>query len=178
MEVLTLMLQRRVNGSHLFTYHRYCDKLKLINLCFADDLFLFAHGDADSAQVIMACLDEFNEVSGLVPSLPKSTAYFCNVLNHTKLAILNILPFEEGRLPVKYLGVPLISSRLIYRDCKELIDKVRSHIQDWKNKSLSAAGRLQLLRSVIGSMHIYWAFVFILPSRILHDIFLGKGFPR
>ncbi|GJU96907.1 RNA-directed DNA polymerase, eukaryota, reverse transcriptase zinc-binding domain protein [Tanacetum coccineum] len=76
------------------------DKLKLINLCFADDLFLFAHGDVDSAEVIMACLDEFNEVSRLVPSLPKSTTYFCNVLNHTKLAILNILPFEEGHLPV------------------------------------------------------------------------------
>ncbi|GJT91737.1 hypothetical protein Tco_1080582 [Tanacetum coccineum] len=177
MEVFTLMLQRKVRDSNLFTYHRYYDKLKLTNLCFADDLFLFAHGDANSACVIMACLDEFKGVSGLVPSLPKSTAYFCNVLNHTKLAILNIISFEERHLPVKYLGVPLISSRLIYRDCKELIDKVRSRIQDWKNKSLLAAGRLQLIRSVIGSMHVYWASVFILPSRILLDIEqLMRGF--
>ncbi|GJZ97285.1 hypothetical protein Tco_0669738 [Tanacetum coccineum] len=72
--------------------------------------------DADSARVIMECLDEFKYASGLVPSPPKSTAYFCNVLNYTKLAILDIIPFEEGRLPVKYLGVPLISSRLVYRD--------------------------------------------------------------
>nr|GEX10750.1 hypothetical protein [Tanacetum cinerariifolium] len=57
----------------------------------------------------------------------------------------NILPFEEGRLPVKHLGVPLVSSWLIYRDCKELIEKVQHRIRDWKNKSLSAAGRLQLL---------------------------------
>ncbi|GJT41697.1 hypothetical protein Tco_0941562 [Tanacetum coccineum] len=120
--------------------------------------------------VIMECLDEFKGVSGLIPSLPKSTAYFCNVLNHTKLAILNILPFDEGRLPVKYLGVPLISSRLIYRDCRELIEKVKSRINDWKNKSLSADGRLQLIRSVIGSMHIFWASVFILPTLILIDI--------
>ncbi|GJX23787.1 hypothetical protein Tco_0228232 [Tanacetum coccineum] len=140
-EVLTLMLHRKVGSSDVFTYHRYCDKLNLINLYFADDLFLFAHGDANSTHVIMACLDEFKDVSRLVLSLPKSTAYFCNVLNHSKLAILNTIPFEEGRLPVKYLGVPLISSRLIYRYCKELIDKVRSRINDWKNKSLSAAGR-------------------------------------
>nr|GEZ92368.1 hypothetical protein [Tanacetum cinerariifolium] len=74
---------------------------------------------------------------GLVPSLPKSTAYFCNVLNHVKLSILQDLPFEEGKLPVKYLGVPLVSSRLMIRDCNELIDKVQIRIQDWKNKALS-----------------------------------------
>ena len=45
----------------------------MINLCFADDLFLFAHGDANPARVIMACLDEFKDVYGLVSSLPKST---------------------------------------------------------------------------------------------------------
>nr|GEZ73730.1 hypothetical protein [Tanacetum cinerariifolium] len=46
---------------------------------------------------------------------------------------------EEGRLPVKYMGVHLISSRLVYRDCKELIEKVWGRIHDWKNKSLSTA---------------------------------------
>ncbi|GKC88006.1 reverse transcriptase domain, reverse transcriptase zinc-binding domain protein [Tanacetum coccineum] len=107
----------------------------------------------------------------------QGTAYFCNVHNHTKLAILHILPFEDGRLPVKYLGVPLISSRLVYRDCKELIKRIQKRIQDWKNKSLSAARRLQLVQSVLGSMHVYWASVFILPSRILLDIEqLMRGF--
>ncbi|GKB47584.1 hypothetical protein Tco_0898337 [Tanacetum coccineum] len=143
MEVFTLMLHRRANESDLFTYHRHCAKLNLIKLYFADDLFLFAHGDVNSAQVIMAYLDEFKGVSGLVPSLLKSTTYFFNVLNHTKLAILNILPFKEGRLPIKYLGVPLITSRLVYRDCKELIEKVRERIHDWKNKSLSATGDMR-----------------------------------
>ncbi|GJV17869.1 hypothetical protein Tco_1363192 [Tanacetum coccineum] len=116
MEVLTLMLQRRVHESQVFTYHRFCSKLELVNLCFADDLFLFAYGDVHSASMIKEALEEFKGASGLTPSLPKSTAYFCNVLNHVKLSILQILPFEEGKLPVKYLGVPLVSSRLLIRD--------------------------------------------------------------
>ncbi|GJU61513.1 hypothetical protein Tco_1243348 [Tanacetum coccineum] len=177
MEVLTLMLQRRVRDSDTFTYHHNCSNLNIINLCFADDLNLLAHGDVNSVRVIMEALEEFKDASGLVPSLPKSTAYFCNVLNYIKLAILNVIPFEEGKLPVKYLGVPLVSSRLIYRDCKELVEKVKSRINDWKNKFLSFASRVQLVNSVLASMHIYWASVFIIPSRILLDLEqLMRGF--
>ncbi|GKF58657.1 putative reverse transcriptase domain, reverse transcriptase zinc-binding domain protein, partial [Tanacetum coccineum] len=113
MEVLTLMLNRKAREYGNFMYHRYCSKLNLINLCFADDLFLFAHGDVDSARVIMDTLGEFKDALGLAHGLPKSTDYFCNVLNHIKIDILNILPFEEGKLPVKYLGVPLVPSRLL-----------------------------------------------------------------
>ncbi|GKB85769.1 RNA-directed DNA polymerase, eukaryota, reverse transcriptase zinc-binding domain protein, partial [Tanacetum coccineum] len=168
---------RRVRNSKAFTYHRDCAKMELINLCFADDLFLFAHGDDSSAKVIMESLDEFNIVSGLTPSLPKSTTYFCNVLNCTKLAILQIMPFEEGLLPIKYLGVPLVPSRFMYKDCKELIEKVVGRINDWKNKFLSIAGRLQLVQSVIVSMHVHWASVFVLPTRVLLDIEqLMRGF--
>ncbi|GKE47930.1 putative reverse transcriptase domain, reverse transcriptase zinc-binding domain protein, partial [Tanacetum coccineum] len=93
MEILTLMLQRRVVESGEFGYHRYCSKLDLINLCFADDLFLFAYGDVQSVSVIRDGLEEFKNASGLTPSLPKSTAYFCNVLNHIKISILQVLPF-------------------------------------------------------------------------------------
>nr|GEW41112.1 hypothetical protein [Tanacetum cinerariifolium] len=115
-------------------------ELNIINLCFTDNLFLFAHGDENSARVIMDSLEEFKNASGLTPSLPKSTAYFCNVLNYVKIRILSILPFEEGTLPVKHLGVPLVPSRT------------------------------QLIRSVLESMHVYWASVFILPSSLMHDL--------
>ncbi|GJU17767.1 hypothetical protein Tco_1250014 [Tanacetum coccineum] len=161
------MLQRRLRDSESFTYHHHCSKLNIINLCFAGDLFLFADGDVNSAKVIIDGLDEFKNASGLVLSLPKSATYFYNVLNHVKLSILNVLPFEEGFLPVKYLGVPLISTRLVYRDCKELVEKVQNRIRDWKNKFLSFADRLQLVQSVLSSKHVYWASVSILPSWIL-----------
>nr|GFA48579.1 hypothetical protein [Tanacetum cinerariifolium] len=121
-------------------------------------------------KVIKDALDDFKDASGLNPSRPKSKAYSCNIINYTKLAIFNVLPFEENRLPVKYLSVPLVLSWLIYRDCKELIDKVQNRVNDWKNKSLSIAGRLQLIQYVLSSLHVYWASVFMLPSRVLLDI--------
>ncbi|GKA87855.1 putative reverse transcriptase domain, reverse transcriptase zinc-binding domain protein [Tanacetum coccineum] len=170
MEVLTLMLKRRVRVSDSFRYHNHCEELQIINVCFADDIFMFARGDVESARVIMESLDEFMLSSGLVPSIPKSTTFFCNVLNHVKIVILNIMPFSEGELPIKYLRVPLISSRLLNKDCKVLVEKAKNKIEDWKDKSLSFAGRLQLCKSVISSMHIYWASVLAIPKGIILDI--------
>lgn len=157
MEVFSLMLKRKVREAECFVYHRHCAELEILNLCFADDLLIFTHGDPNSVMVIRDAMEDFKGASGLIPSLPKSTVYFCNVLNHVKLSILQILPFEEGSLPVKHLGVPLVSSRLVFRDCKELMDRIQNRINDWKSKFLSAAGRLQLVRSVLGSMNVYWA---------------------
>ena len=101
---------------------------------------MFAKGDAHSAKCIMDSLQTFKRMSSLVPSLQKSTVFFCNVPDPVKSAILAIMPFDEGNLPVKYLGVPLIFSRLLYRDCKVLIERLEKRIMDWKNKYLSFAG--------------------------------------
>ncbi|GJY94750.1 sodium/hydrogen exchanger 6 [Tanacetum coccineum] len=82
----------------------------------------------------MDALEEFKNVSGLVPSIPKSIAFFCNVPNALKANILSSMPFAEGTLPVRYLGVPLISSRLLYRDCKVLIEKLEREMKKGKVK--------------------------------------------
>ncbi|GJS01941.1 hypothetical protein Tco_0318449 [Tanacetum coccineum] len=124
----------------------------------------------ESANVVWDALEEFKDLSGLVPSIPNSKAYNRNVPNVIKQDILITMLFEECTLPLKYLGVLLISLHLLYRDCKFLIERIQICIVDWKNKSLSFAGRLQLIMSILSSMHIYWASVFILPSLIILDL--------
>ncbi|KAK1441011.1 hypothetical protein QVD17_06847 [Tagetes erecta] len=81
-----------------------------------------------------AFVKHYEDFLGLVASIQKSTVYFCNVKESVRLDILRILPFVEGKLPVKYLGVPLISSRLRYRDCKVLVERLDKRISDWKNR--------------------------------------------
>ncbi|KAK3229312.1 hypothetical protein Dsin_001193 [Dipteronia sinensis] len=47
----------------------------------------------------------------------------------------------EGKLPVRYLGVPLISSRLCASDCDTLLEKIIARINSWLSRNLSFAGR-------------------------------------
>ncbi|GJX60854.1 reverse transcriptase domain-containing protein [Tanacetum coccineum] len=102
MEILTLILQQKVHDSEVFQYHHLCEKQKTINLYFADDLFLFARGHPSYVDVIMQGLEEFKNVLGLVSSIPKSIAFFCNVPNALKASILNTMPFAKGSLPVRW----------------------------------------------------------------------------
>ncbi|GKC30569.1 hypothetical protein Tco_1037863 [Tanacetum coccineum] len=126
---------------------------------------------------VKSALQEFSGVSGLMPSMEKSVVFFGNVSEHVKASILEVMPFKVGSLPIRYLGVPLISTRMYKEHCSSLVDKVKKRLQDWKNKSLSFAGRLQLLKSVIGSIQVYWSFVFILPKSVSYDIEkLMRGF--
>ncbi|GJY14277.1 putative reverse transcriptase domain, reverse transcriptase zinc-binding domain protein [Tanacetum coccineum] len=116
MEILTLILKCKIRKDDAFKYHNKCDKQKIVNICFTDDLILFVRAEVHSAKITFDVLEEFKEASGLVPSTPKSTVFLCNVLDQVKSSILNLMPFEEGILPIKYLGVPLISTRLLHKD--------------------------------------------------------------
>lgn len=137
---------------------------------------MFSYGNKVSVMVLMKALKEFRKLSGLVPSIEKSTTLFSNVGELEKQAIIDILPFDEGSFPIKYKGVPLISTRLLHKDCQVLVERVRNKINNWKNKSLSTAGRLQLVISVLSSMHVCWSSEFILPnydSKEIEKMLLG-----
>ncbi|GKF10542.1 hypothetical protein Tco_0048468, partial [Tanacetum coccineum] len=80
--------------------------------------------------LIKSALEEFSRISGLKPSMEKSLIVFGNVLDPIKASILDIMPFSIGTLPIKYLGVPLISSRLSKQHCIPLIDKVKMRLHN------------------------------------------------
>jgi hypothetical protein len=131
---------------------------------------MFARGEVRSVKCLLDAIYKFSSMSGLKPNIQKSKVYFCNVNDQMKAAILNIMPFDEGYLPVRYLGVPLVSSGLKFRHCSALMEALDNRINSWKNKFLSFAGKLQLIVSVLSAMHIYWSSVFVLPKRVIKEI--------
>ena len=104
MEVLTLILKRKIGQNGQFKYHPGCAELQITSLCFVDDLMILCNGDASSVQVIKHALDEFSEVSGLHPNMGNSTMFCSNINEDVKNEILGIIPFSVGKLPVRYFG--------------------------------------------------------------------------
>ncbi|KAL0288764.1 UNVERIFIED_CONTAM: hypothetical protein Sradi_7090300 [Sesamum radiatum] len=166
MEVGSALLRYRVQQSPQFQYHWKCKDLGLINLCFADDVLLFCKADIPSIKLLTETLSEFATFSGLKVNPSKSQIIFSRAVQQRQ-QLLDCVGFQEGSLPIKYLGIPLTSSRLTLADCRPLIDKVDTRLAGWNHQHLSYAGRLQLIKSVLSTLHMYWASVFILPKGVL-----------
>ncbi|GKB24354.1 RNA-directed DNA polymerase, eukaryota, reverse transcriptase zinc-binding domain protein [Tanacetum coccineum] len=113
MEVLNLILKDEIAKERNFKYHFGCKKLKITHLCFADDLLMLCHGDPTSIKTIKRSLKKFSKISGLHPKMSKSTMFCCSLNEEEKKLFLSILPFQIRRLPVRYLGVPLIDKKIV-----------------------------------------------------------------
>jgi len=105
--------------------------------------FLQRKGEVGSISLIKECLNSFKEMSGLAPNPDNSNIFTCGVAPSVKNQLIASLGYKEGALPLRYLGVPLISSRLKKADCSILVEKIVGRVKSWTCKALSYAGRLQ-----------------------------------
>ncbi|KAL8122679.1 hypothetical protein AgCh_010876 [Apium graveolens] len=177
MNIFSCILNKTPEG---FKYHWRCKELRLNHLFFADDVLIFSHGSKNSVQHIMNSITAFSSWSGLTPSIHKSTSYLCNCdTDFTNW--FDTLSIPRGNLPVKFLGVPLISSQLCVNDCMPLVEKITSRLQSWATLLLSFAGRVTLIKSIVHAIQAFWCNHFMLPGSVHATIqsmltrFLWKG---
>ncbi|XP_071723445.1 uncharacterized protein [Rutidosis leptorrhynchoides] len=161
MEIFSGILNARTSCREFKFYWR-CKPAKLSHLFFANDVFLFSQANWPSVSMLKRSLDIFSSRSGLFPNKSKSEVFLSGSSPSLRRNILWAFGFQKGHLPVRYLGVLIISSRLGKANCIIL-------------------ERLQLIRSVLHSIQAYWASVFTLPVSVLEIIeqilrqFLWKG---
>ncbi|XP_074300151.1 uncharacterized protein LOC141631368 [Silene latifolia] len=169
MEYLSRILAH-VTDTMPFKFHPLCSQLKLSHLMFADDLLLFSKGDTTSIMILLRAFATFSVATGLQMNSLKSNIYFNGVASRVKSDILQISGFSEGALPFKYLGVPISARRLTVKNCNCLIEKITERIHGYAAKTLSYAGRLTLVNSVLTTLYTYWTSIFILPKGVLRRI--------
>jgi len=124
----------------------------LFQLRFADDLILLCHGDKDSVSVFKQALATFYNMSGLQVNDSKSNCFIAGLNEGEAQVLIQFVGFNEGKCPLRYLGVPLILSKLRVADCKDLVDSITGKVKAWATRTLSFAGRVLLIKSVLYSV--------------------------
>lgn len=136
---------------------------------FADDVMIFFDGTTSSLHGISEMLEEFEKWSGLAMNRDK-TELFLVGLNQTETSNLTRLGFPIGFLPIRYLGLPLMSRKLRLYEYSSLLDKNATRFKSWAVCTLSFAGKLQLISSVIYGLVNFWTSAFMLPKCCIKKI--------
>ena len=126
-----------VGEAENFNFHPRCSKLKLNYLIFAEDLMLFCKGDMQSIKILTKGVETFSSSSRLKANNKKSGIYLAGVKDSFRLYAASTFDFTFETLPVKYLGMPLTSTRYIAADCDYLVEKLTNRICSWFARNLS-----------------------------------------
>ncbi|XP_039072037.1 uncharacterized protein LOC120219279 [Hibiscus syriacus] len=102
-------------------YHPKCKKIGLTHLSFADDLLIFCKGNSDSVAGVLSVLDHFKDSSGLKINSSKCEIFHAGISSLSIDDIKQITSFKIGRLPIRYLGIPLVTRKLNEKDYKKLL---------------------------------------------------------
>ncbi|KAL0453650.1 UNVERIFIED_CONTAM: hypothetical protein Slati_1343100 [Sesamum latifolium] len=111
MEAFRLTVKARIQQDTSFSYHWKCKEIPFTILCFADDLLMFCKADFESIRVYKEALDEFVGLPGLHVNAHKSHIIVSRAASANQQHLASQLGFQVGSLPLKYLGVPLVSSK-------------------------------------------------------------------
>lgn len=169
MNILSLMLNRAaLSGS--FGYHQHCADQQLTHLCFADDLLIFTEGTESSLEGVFTVLSDFEMMSGLAVNVSKTNMFSSGIAEVEIQRIASRFGLTRSNLPVRYLGTPLCTKKLSFSDCDPLLLQIKKKLSSWTTRSLSMAGRLTMLTSVISGIIGYWSSAFLLPKRVMKAI--------
>lgn len=125
------------------------------HLLFADDVLLFAKGQASQAKLIMNILNDFSSLSGLKVSLEKSRIFASSGLSrqreiNSKVTRMNFT-FQLG----KYPGFKFFHGRSRRRDYMDIMGVINSKLAAWKGRLLNKPGRM-VMENVVMSFIPSW----------------------
>ncbi|WVZ71290.1 hypothetical protein U9M48_019892 [Paspalum notatum var. saurae] len=134
---------------------------------FADDAAIFITPTKGEVSMLARILDLFGEVTGLKTNFHKSTVVPIHCSGVMLSDVLLGLLAKRASFSLKYLGLPLSSTRLKRLDFQPLVDKISSKLNGWNGKNLSAAGRLTLVKAVLTSQVIYVLLALKPPKEVM-----------
>lgn len=156
MDVLSQLICKAVNQKVWKPSRASRTGPEVSHIFFADDLLLFGEATEQQVAVMDSILTEFCAISGQRISLHKSVVY---TSKNTRPEVIEALSqkLQMGTTDHlgRYLGMPMLHSRVTSSTYKFLVDNIKEKLAAWKTKVLSQAARALLIHSVLSTLPSY-----------------------
>jgi hypothetical protein len=124
-------------------------------LQYVDDTLIFSSCEDHHLSNLKRSLMLFERVSNMMINFHKSECIPLNVDEGRAHEIVHILGCPMGKLPFKYLGVPIYFEKLKREDLQPILDKLIKRIAGWRGRLLAYNSRLILIKTCLASIPVY-----------------------
>jgi hypothetical protein len=135
-------------------------------LQYTDDTIICLRDSLDYARNMKLLLYLHENMSGLKINFNKSEVIMISQDDKKSVQYSNTFNCAVGTWPIKFLGVPVSSSRIRVADWLPLDEKMFKRLDVWKGGALSMGGRLTLLNSSLSSIPTYSMSILNLTDRL------------
>ena len=124
-------------------FHWRCKKIFITNICFSftNDLMLFCYDDKALVEIRKTYQTPLRSFWPHHKQYQKvlftSLKLMCNFKNPPQTIGFQYIGFQYKSLPMKYLGVPLIITKLTHTDCFLLMDRIFFRVKLQTSTSLT-----------------------------------------
>jgi hypothetical protein len=111
--------------------------------------------DLDKAQNMKLLLCVFEQASRLKINFHKSELFCFGQAQEAVDQYTTMFGCQQGSFPLKYLEILIHFRKLSNADWQRVAKRFEKRLSSWKEKHLSARGRLTLINSVLSSLPMY-----------------------
>lgn len=140
------------------------------HLQYADDSIFVGEWSNRNISNLFRILRCLHLSSGLNINYNKSNLFGIGIDEASVYNMAQRFNCSVGAFPFKYLGLPIGASMNKCESWSTLIHRFHNRLSSWKANTLSIGGRLQLCKSVLGNLGIYFLSLFKAPTKILKEL--------
>jgi hypothetical protein len=131
---------------------------------------IFCHPDEAELGAVHGILELFGQASGLRTNFAKCSVSPIACSDEVAVAAAGHMECQLAPFPVKYLGIPLSIRRLSAETFQPLLDRLANKLPTWRASMMPQAGRLTLIRAVLGAIPLHQLMVLALNKKTLKQI--------
>ncbi|GJS00247.1 reverse transcriptase domain, reverse transcriptase zinc-binding domain protein, partial [Tanacetum coccineum] len=147
--------------------------IPISHLQYADDTLIFGEWKESNARNLMRIMECVKQASGLKINSNKTKLYGIEVHNEEVEGLANRIGCLAGKMSFTYHGIPIGVNMKKVDSWKVIMEKFKKRLGKWKTKMISCGGRLTLIKSVLGSLALYFFSLFRAPVSVLKSLESG-----